>query len=173
MIFHYNIVIVRQDPRDNEDIVVVIDTNEKLDCYDGDNRRKIVDHARTRSLVKQEDVQYIRDVVNLTEAEYDELMAYNKEEAQKKSALKQKLIDHLFAAARGYGMAEGNGIQSYYDKDGNLIPDGKGGGTVAGGKLAFTKCIEAVPEEYLEHFIYTLQRITDKSGEDGFDWRYS
>lgn len=30
----------------------------------------------------------------------------------------------------------------------------------------------AIPEEYFEDFVYTLYRITEKSGEDGFDLPY-
>ena len=87
-----------------------------------------------------------------------------------KQAIKRKqIINHLFRSACGYGMAEGNGFQAKYASDGSVMPDGKGG-TVAGGKIAFTKCIEAIPDEYLEDFIYTLYRIADKSGEEGFSW---
>lgn len=46
---------------------------------------------------------------------------------------KQKLIDHLFKSARGYGMAESNGVQSRFDPQGNYMPNKKGG-TVEGGK---------------------------------------
>jgi hypothetical protein len=84
-------------------------------------------------------------------------------------ANKEKIVNHLFAAARGYGMAETNGIQSHFDIDGNFLP--KGGGTVEGGKAAFAKCIDSIPAFYLNDFIYTLQRIAEKSGEDGFDWK--
>lgn len=81
---------------------------------------------------------------------------------------KQEKIDQLFMAACGYGMAETNGIQSKFDLDGNYMPN-KTGGTSAGGKKAFEKCLNAVPDEYFDDFLYTLYRIADKSGSEGFD----
>jgi hypothetical protein len=80
---------------------------------------------------------------------------------------RKEIIDHLFQSACGYGMAEGNGIQSKFDVDGDYMPN-KSGGTVEGGKKAFAKCINAIPEKYFEDFLYTLYRIADKSGSDGF-----
>lgn len=77
------------------------------------------------------------------------------------------LINHMFESACGYGMAEGNGIQSKFDSDGNYL-ESKKCGNVEGGKKAFAKCINAIPKEYLDDFIYTLYRIAEKSGEDGF-----
>lgn len=80
---------------------------------------------------------------------------------------KQELIQHMFNSACGYGMAEGNGIQSAFDKDGNYLPN-KTGGTKEGGRKAFEKCMNSIPDEYFEDFVYTLRRIADKSGEFGF-----
>lgn len=82
---------------------------------------------------------------------------------------KKEIIDHLFNSACGYGMAEGNGIQSKFDKNGNYMPNKKGG-TVEGGKKAFEKCMNSIPNELFGDFVYTLYRIADKSGADGFDW---
>jgi hypothetical protein len=84
-------------------------------------------------------------------------------------AKKEKIVNHLFEAARGYGMAETNGTQSHFDVYGNYLPEGKG--SVTGGKLALAKCIDSIPADHLNDFIYTLQRIAEKSGEDGFDWK--
>ena len=81
---------------------------------------------------------------------------------------KQKLIDHMFKATCGYGMAEGNGYQSKFDKDGSYMPE-ENYGTVEGGKVAFEKCMNSIPDEYFEDFIYTLYRIADKSGSEGFE----
>ena len=36
---------------------------------------------------------------------------------------KEKLIDHMFNSACGYGMAESNGIQSPFDLNGNYLPE--------------------------------------------------
>lgn len=80
---------------------------------------------------------------------------------------KQKLIDHMFSSACGYGMAERNGIQSKFDEYGNYTPN-KTGGTVEGGKIAFKRCMEAIPHDLFDDFIYTLYRIADKSGCEGF-----
>ena len=81
---------------------------------------------------------------------------------------KDKIIDHMFKSACGYGMAEGNGIQSHYADDGSYLPQGRG--TVEGGRIAFAKCINAIPDEYLSDFLYTLYRIADKSGSEGFNY---
>lgn len=81
---------------------------------------------------------------------------------------KQRLIDHIFNAACGYGMAEGNGIQSKFDKNGDYMPN-KTGGTVEGGKAAFQKCMDSIPDHLFDDFIYTLYRVADKSGSSGFD----
>lgn len=81
---------------------------------------------------------------------------------------KQKLIDHMFNSAKGYGMAERNGIQSKFDEHGNYMPNKKDG-VVEGGKIAFEKCMNSIPDELFNDFIYTLYRIADKSGEDGFE----
>ena len=80
---------------------------------------------------------------------------------------KQEIINHLFKSACGYGMAEENGIQSKFDDNGNYTPTKKGG-TVQGGKKAFEKCMNSIPDEYFADFVYTLYRIADKSGADGF-----
>jgi len=82
---------------------------------------------------------------------------------------KQEIIDKMFSAACGYGMAEGNGFQSKFAEDGSYMKD-KTGGTKEGGKEAFKKCIDAIPKEYLDDFLYTLYRIADKSGCEGFDF---
>lgn len=63
----------------------------------------------------------------------------------------------MFKSACGYGMAEGNGIQSKF------------GGTIEGGKKAFERCMNSIPDELFGDFVYTLYRIADKSGADGFD----
>jgi hypothetical protein len=82
---------------------------------------------------------------------------------------RKEIIDHLFESACGYGMAEEISTNCKYATNGKLMP-GKIDGTVAGGKIAFTKCIEAIPDEYLEDFIYTLYRIAEKSGSEGFSY---
>ena len=81
---------------------------------------------------------------------------------------KKEIIDHMFESACGYGMAEGNGSQSKFNADGTYMPNKKGG-TVEGGKKAFEKCMNSIPDEYFDDFIYTLYRIADKSGYSGFD----
>ena len=81
---------------------------------------------------------------------------------------KKELIDHMFDSACGYGMAEGNGVQSKFDSSGNYLPN-KRGGTKEGGRKAFHKCMESIPEEYFDDFIYTLYRIAEKSGHKGFE----
>lgn len=81
---------------------------------------------------------------------------------------KKKMIDHMFNSACGYGMAEGNGTQSKFYKDGNYMPN-KTGGTIEGGKVAFAKCINSIPSKLLDDFLYTLYRIAEKTGEEGFD----
>lgn len=60
--------------------------------------------------------------------------------------MKEKLIKHMFKSACGYGMADKNG----------------------GGYEIFKKCLESIPDEHFDDFIYTLYRIAEKSGEDGF-----
>ena len=80
---------------------------------------------------------------------------------------KEELIDHLFNSACGYGMAEGR----KFDNDGNYSKDfkySKSKINSVGGKEAFRKCINAIPDEYLDDFIYILYRIAEKSGYDGF-----
>lgn len=81
---------------------------------------------------------------------------------------KKEMIDHMFNSACGYGMAEGNGFQSKFDDEGNYLPEKKGG-TKEGGKKAFEKCMNSIPDAYFDDFIYTLYRIADKSGADGFE----
>ena len=54
---------------------------------------------------------------------------------------KKEMIDHMFNSACGYGM----------------------------GKKAFEKCMNSIPDAYFDDFIYTLYRIADKSGADGFE----
>ena len=75
MEYYYNITIVRATRGDAEDIPLML--KENLDCFDGDNRRKIVDYARGRNLLKTEDLKWIRDVENMNKADYDELVAHN------------------------------------------------------------------------------------------------
>ena len=82
---------------------------------------------------------------------------------------KQEIINHIFTSACGYGMAEGNGIQSKFDTNGSYLPN-RTGGTKEGGKKAFEKCMNSIPDAYFEDFIYTLYRVADKSGSDGFDY---
>ena len=82
---------------------------------------------------------------------------------------KQEIIDHMFKSACGYGMAERNGIQSKFDENGDYMPN-KTGGTAKGGKRAFEECMNAIPEDLFGDFVYTLYRISDKSGADGFDY---
>ncbi len=84
---------------------------------------------------------------------------------------KTKLIDHMFNSASGYAMAEANGYQSKFAEDGSYMPN-KTGGVVEGGRKAFHKCMNAIPDEYFSDFVYTLYRIAEKSGEDGFDLPY-
>ncbi len=35
-------------------------------------------------------------------------------------------------------------------------------------KKDFEKCMLAIPDEHFDNFVYTLQRIAEKSGEYGF-----
>ena len=80
---------------------------------------------------------------------------------------KTEIINHLFNSACGYGMAEGR----EYNDDGTLIPNFNYSNSkvnTIGGKNALSKCINAIPNEYLDDFLYTLYRIADKSGSDGF-----
>jgi len=51
------------------------------------------------------------------------------------------IAKHLFKSAKGYGMSEAEILKS----------------------------IDSVPHELLDHFIYTLYRVADKSGSEGFD----
>lgn len=81
---------------------------------------------------------------------------------------KQKLIDHIFKSACGYGMAEKNGLQSKFDQNGDFMPN-KTGGSVEGGRAAFQKCMDAIPNHLFDYFIYTLYRVAEKSGAEGFD----
>jgi hypothetical protein len=48
----------------------------------------------------------------------------------------------------------------------------KTGGTVEGGKKAFEKCMNAIPEYLFEDFVHTLYRIADKLGYEGFEVPY-
>jgi hypothetical protein len=54
---------------------------------------------------------------------------------------KKKIVKHLYESARGYGLSEE--------------------------KLQV--CIDAIPEELLEGFIYTFYRIAEKTGPSGFE----
>lgn len=74
----------------------------------------------------------------------------------------------MFISACGYGMAQTNGFQSRFDKNGDYMPN-KTGGTVQGGKVAFEKCMNSIPDELFDDFVYTLMRIADKSGYEGFE----
>lgn len=53
----------------------------------------------------------------------------------------------MFNSACGYGMA---------DKDGK-------------GWMVFKECMDAIPAEHFDALIYTLYRIAEKSGQDGFE----
>jgi hypothetical protein len=55
---------------------------------------------------------------------------------------KQELIKHMFNSARGYGL----------------------------GYEHFEKCLLSIPDEHFDMFIYTLRRIAEKSGYNGFDY---
>tara|TARA_R100000951_G_scaffold114060_1_gene117471 strand:+ start:1128 stop:1967 length:840 start_codon:yes stop_codon:yes gene_type:complete len=57
----------------------------------------------------------------------------------------QTLINHILKSACGYGMAE-----------------------TEKGKNEFIKCMNSIPSKYFEDFIYTLSRVAEKSGSDGF-----
>jgi hypothetical protein len=57
----------------------------------------------------------------------------------------KEIAAHLLEHANGYGMAE----------------------TVKG-QQDFYKCIGSIPYELREAFVYTLYRIADKSGSEGF-----
>lgn len=166
---YYEITVVNKTNREVKSVPVSHDFY--LDCQEGENREAIVQIARSKNWISQEDLKHICEVENLSSEDYKDLLEYNRELARKMTPeKKQKIIDHLFTSARGYGMAESNGIQSAFNADGNYMPDRRGG-SVEGGKLAFSRCIKAIPEELLEDFIYTLLRIADKSGEEGFSWR--
>jgi hypothetical protein len=54
---------------------------------------------------------------------------------------RQRCIKHMFESACGYGQTE----------------------------EAFTECMLAIPLDKFEDFVYTLYRIADKTGVDGFD----
>ena len=58
----------------------------------------------------------------------------------------KEISKHLLEHANGYGMAEtAKGIENFY------------------------KCINSIPYELREDFLYTLYRISEKSGPEGFD----
>lgn len=80
---------------------------------------------------------------------------------------KERAAKVLFDSACGYGMAERNGTQSKFNKNGNYMPN-KTGGVAEGGMVALKKCIDAIPDEYFSDFMYTLYRVAEKTGKDGF-----
>ena len=59
--------------------------------------------------------------------------------------INKRIAKHLIEHANGYGMANSEE-----------------------GKQDFYKCISSIPHEHLEYFIYTLCRIAEKSGAEGF-----
>ena len=65
---------------------------------------------------------------------------------RKRLARKREISDHLFEHACGYGMAD--------EKN---------------GKEDFFECIKSIPDGMIECFIYTLYRIAEKSGVEGFN----
>lgn len=170
MIFYYNIIIVREARNDSQDLSIMHHSPKELDCNDPENRDTVVNHALATGDLESKDVKFVVDVIMTSALEYLEVRKYNRDREQMTfQKERQKIVDHLFESACGYGMAEGNGTQSHFDDQGNYTPVDING-TVAGGKVAFTKCINAIPEEYLLDFIYTLYRIADKRGEEGFSW---
>ena len=58
-----------------------------------------------------------------------------------KSEKINKIVDKLHYAANGYGLS----------------------------KQDIEICIESIPEELLNDFIYTMRRIAEKSGKEGFN----
>jgi hypothetical protein len=60
----------------------------------------------------------------------------------------QQIIDTLFANMCGYGFADKNCVD---------------------GKAKFAQCLNAIPTDLLPDFLYSMYRIADKSGPDGFD----
>ena len=60
---------------------------------------------------------------------------------------KKKLIEHIFKSACNYGMADPK------KKD---------------GKEKFLKCMNSIPDDLFDDFIYTLERVAEKSGDEGF-----
>ena len=52
----------------------------------------------------------------------------------------KEIAKHLFESAQGYGMSE----------------------------KELLKCINSIPHSMLERFVYTMFRIADKSGSNGF-----
>lgn len=65
--------------------------------------------------------------------------------------MKEDLIKHIFESACGYGMAD---VQST---------------TNGSGYDEFKQCMYSIPDEYFDDFIYTLRRVAEKSGEEGFE----
>jgi len=61
--------------------------------------------------------------------------------------MKAELIKHIFKSACGYGMADVKG--SGFD--------------------VFNQCMYSIPDKHFEEFIYTLWRVAEKSGHDGFE----
>ena len=61
-------------------------------------------------------------------------------------AEKSVVIESMLEHARGYGMSE-----------------------TEEGKEDFRRCMNSIPDELFGDFIYTLYRIADKSGSEGFD----
>jgi hypothetical protein len=57
---------------------------------------------------------------------------------------KKEIVKHLYESARGYGLSEE--------------------------KLQV--CVDVIPEELLEGFIYTLYRIAEKTGPSGFEIKH-
>jgi hypothetical protein len=60
----------------------------------------------------------------------------------------QEIIDILFKNMCGYGFAD----LTYID-----------------GKVKFAQCINSIPKDLLDDFLYSMYRIADKCGAGGFD----
>lgn len=79
MKYYYDITIV--NGRTSKDVPVCLDSY--YDTSKGDNRVAVVDLATIQGDIMSEEVQFIVEVENMTESEYNELVEYNKNRNEK------------------------------------------------------------------------------------------